>query len=119
MTKKEIRSGNAVHLRKKTEKIAREKATQSPENLAKMLPEESMKTPSELQVHQIELKMQNEELRLAQAELVAAGERFFDFYDLAPVGYCTVSEKGLILEANLTSATLLGLRSRAWAFCAS
>lgn len=52
--------------------------------------------------------MQNEQLRNAQAETDAARARYFDLYDLAPVGYCTVSEIGLILEANLTAATLLG-----------
>jgi PAS domain S-box-containing protein len=62
----------------------------------------------ELRVHQIELEMQNEELRTAQAEIEAGRARYFDLYDLAPVGYCTLSEQGLILEANLTAATLLG-----------
>ena len=63
---------------------------------------------AELCVHQIE-EMQNEELRQSQSELDAARKRYFDMYDLAPVGYCTLSEKGLILEANLTTATLLGI----------
>jgi PAS domain S-box-containing protein len=62
----------------------------------------------ELRVHQIELQMQNEELRRAYVELDAAGARYRDLYDRAPVGYCTVSEKGLILQANLTVASLLG-----------
>ncbi len=61
----------------------------------------------ELQVHQIELEMQNEDLRQTQAELDSARSRYFDLYDLAPVGYCTVCENGLILEANFTAATLL------------
>ncbi|MCX7003410.1 MAG: ATP-binding protein [bacterium] len=62
----------------------------------------------ELRVHQIELEMQNEELRQMQAQLNAARARYFDLYDLAPVGYVTLSEPGLILEANFTAATLLG-----------
>jgi PAS domain S-box-containing protein len=60
-------------------------------------------------VHQIELEMQNMELRLAYAELDAVRASYFDLYNVAPVGYFTISEKGLILEANLTAATLLGL----------
>ena len=62
----------------------------------------------ELQIHQIELEMQNEELRHTQLELEAARDRFSDLYDFAPVGYFTISEQGIILEANLTGAELVG-----------
>lgn len=66
-------------------------------------------TIHELRVHQIELEMQNEELLRTQEQLDAAKTRYFDLYDLAPVGYCIVSTDGLILEANLTVVTLFGM----------
>ncbi|MFA6395799.1 MAG: EAL domain-containing protein [Sulfurimonas sp.] len=61
----------------------------------------------ELHAHQIELEMQNEELREGKEELNAAKELYFDLYELAPVGYCTLNEEGEILQANLTATTLL------------
>ncbi|MDD2462644.1 MAG: PAS domain S-box protein [Desulfobulbus sp.] len=63
----------------------------------------------ELSVHQIELEMQNEELRRVHDELDASRARYFDLFELAPVGYLTVSVDGVIQEGNLTAATLLGL----------
>ena len=63
----------------------------------------------ELRVHQVELEMQNEELREAQLALAVTRDRYFDLYDLAPVGYCTINEFGLIKEANLTAASLFGM----------
>ena len=62
----------------------------------------------DLEVQKIELEMQNEELRRTLLELDSTRASFFDFYDLAPVGYCTLSAQGLIWTANLTTARLLG-----------
>ena len=63
----------------------------------------------ELRVHQIQLEMQNEDLRKVHQELDASRARYFDLYDLAPVGYCTINQERLILESNLATATLLGV----------
>ncbi|MBE0498012.1 MAG: hypothetical protein IBX43_02085 [Campylobacterales bacterium] len=59
--------------------------------------------PSELQVDQIELEMQNEELRRTQTELTRAKERYFELYNMAPMGYFTLNEHYAVLEANLTA----------------
>lgn len=66
----------------------------------------------ELQVHQIELEMQNEELRKTQYELRKSLDNYFDFYNFTPVGYFTFDEKGMMLDLNMTSATLLGVAKR-------
>lgn len=63
----------------------------------------------ELESHQIELEAQNLELKRVQAEMVAAKLKYFELYDLAPVGYFTVNEKGMILEANFTLASMLNV----------
>ncbi len=109
MTNKDNRNGTAFELRKRAEALARKNTILSPEKIKALSPEEIQQMFHELQVHQIELEMQNEELRRSQAELDAARVRYFDLYDLAPVGYFTVNGKGLILEANLKAATLLGV----------
>ena len=109
MNNKADRPEQAAKLRRQAEKIAREEAPLPPKDLDDLSLEEIRRILHELQVHQIELEMQNKELRRIQEELDAERERYFDFYNLAPVGYFTLSEKGLILEANITAATLLGV----------
>ena len=63
----------------------------------------------ELQVHQVELEMQNDQLRAGQIEIEASRQRYFDLYDMSPLGYCTLNEMGIIIEINLTLANLLGI----------
>jgi hypothetical protein len=72
------------------------------------LPHDLLKLIHELEVHQIELEMQNEELRRSQFETETAKGAFIDFYDFAPVGYLTLTNEGIISELNLTTAILLG-----------
>ncbi|MFZ0929150.1 MAG: PAS domain S-box protein, partial [Syntrophobacteraceae bacterium] len=78
-------------------------------SMEKMPVEDVRKLAEELQIHQVELEIQNEELRSTQWELEQSRKKYSDLYDFAPVGYLTLSEEGRIVEANLTAAMQLGI----------
>ena len=101
-------SQDALALRERAEKLSRESRDGSLERLDDLSPEALRTSLHELSVHKIELEMQREELLRAQEKLSASRSHYFDLYDLAPVGYVTTSERGLILKANHTAASLLG-----------
>jgi PAS domain S-box-containing protein len=67
----------------------------------------------ELQVHQIELEMQNEALRQTQQAFEQERDRYLDLYEFAPVGYVTLSAEGIIEAINLTGVKLLGVERKA------
>ena len=80
-----------------------------PKVASKIPPGDVKKAIHELQVHQIELEMQNDELRRAQEEIEASRSKYSDLYDFAPAGYVTLTGTGRIKEINLTGARLLGI----------
>ena len=108
MNSKDNQTEQTADLRQRPEDIIRQKTAQSPVSET-ISHEELRKILHELSVHQLELEMQNEELRQSKLELHASQNRYFELYDLAPAGYCTISEQGMILEANLAAPALLGM----------
>ncbi|HZK62149.1 MAG TPA: PAS domain S-box protein [Anaerovoracaceae bacterium] len=95
----------SIDIRKQAEEALKGKQTE----LEKLVPTDVQSLVHELQVHQIELEMQNEELRRAQSELEDALNRYSDLYDFAPLGYFTFDKNGSILDVNLTGAKKLGI----------
>lgn len=91
-------------LRGRAEAIARGSGT----DLPGLTPEQIKRLLHELQVHEIELRMQTENLRATQLELTRARDRFAELYDFAPVGYVTLDHAGVIRQANLMAGKLLG-----------
>jgi PAS domain S-box-containing protein len=78
-------------------------------DIAPMSEPDVRKLVHDLQVHEVELEMQNDELRRTQHALEEARDRFADLYDFAPLALLTLSQGGEVLEANLAAASLLGL----------
>jgi PAS domain S-box-containing protein len=108
MDNREQHGDEATSLRRRAEAMARILATKGKNPPNDMSPEEVWYLVHDLQVHQIELEMQNEELRRAHAELEIVQSRYFELFDVAPVGYVVIDGSGLITEVNLTTAALLG-----------
>jgi PAS domain-containing protein len=99
----------AAELRRRAEELALRHAAPAPAEPESTLPTWAVEMLHELRVHQIELEMQNEELRRSEVRLEEARARYFDLYELAPLGYFTLDEFGVILEANLYAASRLGV----------
>jgi len=100
-------SSRAAELRRSAEQRLKAKTAATPLPLP-LAPEDALELLHELQVHQIELEMQNEELRHARDELEASRDRYGMLYDFAPIGYFTLGRDGAIRTANLAGAALLG-----------
>ncbi len=98
-----MKKSNLINLRLEAEKKLRDLSATEP---GERSPEELL---FELQVHQIELEMQNEELRQVQVTLEEAHDRYLDLYDNAPVAYISVSDAGLITQINHAAVELFGL----------
>ncbi len=105
MKGKKAKSKQSDTMRKKAEEFV----NKNPSYISKMQPKDVKALVEDLQIHQVELEMQNEELRRAQRELEEARDKYSELYDYAPVGYFTISDKGVILEGNLTGAAMLGV----------
>ena len=102
--KKESKHSNVRH-----GKLAEKQLKSRIGKLSKLPPLEVKNLLHEFQAYQIKLETQNEELRSTQQKLDDAREKYFDLFNFAPIGYLTLSEDGLIVEANLTAANLFGL----------
>jgi PAS domain S-box-containing protein len=101
-----FQNDRAVALRRTAEMALLQEPEADPQDLRI---EDARRLLHELRVHQIELELQNDELRRAQRELDEARLRYLDLYELAPAGYITLSPTGLILDSNLAASALLGI----------
>jgi hypothetical protein len=98
---------DAQSLRKKAEKLLREKLEEAKELVSET---DVKKLLHELQVHQIELEMQNEELNQAYERAETALKKYTMLYDLSPLGYLSLESNGTIVDLNFTAAEMLGER---------
>jgi PAS domain S-box-containing protein len=108
LNNKDNQPDKASELRSRAEKKIKQGTMLLPDDFTTLSREEIGELIHELEVHKIELKMQNDELCAAQEELEISRKRYFDLYNLAPLGYCVVNENGFIQDVNFTAGTLLG-----------
>ena len=102
---KKVDKTDSALLRQKAEELLKLK----PSGLGSPISEtNTLKLIHELQVHQIELKMQNDELNLANTQVKVAAEKYTELYEFAPIGYFTLSREGKIIELNHCGAKMLG-----------
>jgi len=106
MSKEEETGNKAADLRRKAE------AKMAAMDLPDFSAPDAKALIHELRTHQIELEMQNEELRKSEIALTRARDSYADLYDFAPVGYVSINGKGFIKQANLTMADMLGADRR-------
>ncbi len=98
---------NSEQLRRRAQQRLR-RGDRPEEDLSHLPSDDLQSMVHELRIHQVELEVQNEELRTSQLELTEARDRYRLLYDFAPVGYVTLDARQRITEANLSAATLLG-----------
>jgi len=105
MKKKVVLSSNFAELRRRAELQFKQSRAHAEPPLSEV---DTQKLIQELQVHQIELEMQNEELHQARIEVEAGLERYNELYDFAPVGYFTLERDGTVDQVNFAGAQLFG-----------
>jgi PAS domain S-box-containing protein len=109
MKEKNNSRSDAAELRRRAEERLKERQeSKRPGREVPGATEGAERLIQELQIHQIELEMQNEELRKSRVEVEALLDQYTDLYDFAPAGYFTLDREGMIRRVNLTGATLLG-----------
>jgi len=103
--KKDSKSESSANLRQKAEALYKKNSSKSgstPNN------EQTLRLIHDLEVHKIELEMQNEELRLAKEKITVDAEKYADLFDFAPSGYFTLARNGEIIELNFCGSRMLG-----------